>query len=156
MISKHFDIHEEKMLKNSITSITFEFECPFTPVLNFELQIQQLISFFTSWIAFICYEISIASTTFKCCICNNIFEKAIHERKKIFNCWICNYKFSNWMFSSFHELLFSKILLQIQHLNDMKKILIFSFIYVFSEIQIENFLPFMNWLFRKWYYKHNI
>ena len=79
--------------------------------LNFELQIQQLISFFTSWIVFICYEISIVSTTFKCCICSNIFEKRIS--------W--TYKFNNWIFFSFHELLFSKILLQIQHLNDIEK-----------------------------------
>ena len=35
-------------------------------MLNFELQIQQLIFFFISWIAFICYEISIANTTFRC------------------------------------------------------------------------------------------
>ena len=56
----------KRMLKNSIANITFKFKCPFTPMLNFELQIQQLIFFFISWIAFICYEISIANTTFRC------------------------------------------------------------------------------------------
>ena len=97
--------------------------------------------FFLSWTPF--FENTFTKTTFKW-----------YEKKSNLFFYSCLFWNTNWIFSSFHELTFSKIILQTQHFNEYKQnIQSFSILHVFSELLTKH----LNIFFLSWtaFFKNN-